>query len=258
MSQEEFDTSELAWIAYKVFYETDFKIRTESNSRRNCKLYVENVEINLSGDTDFNFGQGWSHSRLRKYEGYLHQVPNDYRALYQKQLRKCQVLYKTIVNLSLMPQTGSLQLVKSGLGNDRFDTYIWALNSYYEGETSLLFNRASFQNTAVLKSFFEKFKSDNEDVDSIHIYCEKIYGIPIHSQIVDELILSGKEAIDSPERVIAYMQLAYKFWQHKLNYLRNMFESNRKKLSNEDKIGLIEKEINKIQEILDGWFEQTC
>jgi len=256
MKQGEFDTSELAWIAYKILYGKDLKIGTDSNGRKNSKLCIKNVEINVSGDTDFNFGPGWSYSISRKYEGYLGEISNEYKTLYQNQLEKCKSLYKTIVNISLMPQTGNLQLVKSGLGNDRFDTFIWALNSYYEGETSLLFNKASFQNTEILKSFFEAFKTDNEDIDTIQEYCSKIYGIPIYSQMIDELILSGKEAIDSPERVITYMQLAYKFWQFKLVHLGEMLDMNISLLS-DDEIKTIRDEIKKIQKMLDGWFDYT-
>lgn len=250
-NKEEFDTSELAFIAYKIFYGTDEEIKTSKGRK-----FFELNKLNYSGETDFNFGPGWSHSISSKFKGYLGEISNSYKKYYENRLEKCKSLYKTIVNISLMPQTGNLQSSKKGLGNDRFDTYIWALNSYYEGETSLLFNNASFQNMELLKKHFELFRTDNDDIDSIHIYCSRIYGIPKDSQLVDELILSGKEAIDSPEKVIEYMNLAYKFWGFKLKHIQDMLVKN-KKLLPKDKEKIINNEVKKAQEILNGWFDKT-
>lgn len=206
---EEFDTSDLAWLAYKFFYGQDFEIETVR--RKHVKF--KNPEVDISGDTDFNFGPGWSHSIAHKYEKYLEHASNGYKSLYKNQLSICKDLYKSILNVSLMPQTGNLQGAKKGIGNDRFDTYIWALNSFYKGETSLLFNYASFDNTESLKQYFDLFRKNTP----IYNYCNIIYGID--RNLVDDLILSGKNAIDSPERVVAYMQLAYRFWNQKFGKL---------------------------------------
>ncbi len=79
----------------------------------------------------------------KKYEGYLGEVLSEYEKLYNIQLQRCVKLYKSVLNISLMPQTGNLQITKKGIGNDRVDTFIWALDSYYNDETSLLFNNSS-------------------------------------------------------------------------------------------------------------------
>lgn len=79
----------------------------------------------MSGDTDFNFGAGWSHSIYAKFEKYLGNTPQDYTTLYKRQLEKCEYISKSILNVSLMPQTGNLQAAKKGIGNDRLDTFIW-------------------------------------------------------------------------------------------------------------------------------------
>lgn len=249
MEKEEFDTSDLAWMTYELFYGEIFNIITDSSGRKTSMLHIGDEDIAVSGDTDFNFGPGWSNSIFNKFKGYLSEIPDDFKKQYNSRLEKCKLLYKTIVNISLMPQSGNLQLVKSGVGNDRFDTYIWALNSYYEGETSLLFNRATFQNTKTLKNYIDEFK--NYPGDPIQQYCHKIYGIPIGSQLVDELILSGKEAIDSPERVIDYMNLAYKFWRQKLRYIKPLVE----KESPLKKENPLKEEIKKVEKILNSWFE---
>lgn len=247
MKKEEFDTSDLAWETYELFYGKNFNIITDSSGRKTSRLHIGGMDIAVSGDTDFNFGPGWSNSIFNKFKGYLGEIPDDFQNQYNSRLEKCKLLYKTIVNISLMPQSGNLQLVKSGVGNDRFDTYIWALNSYYEGETSLLFNRATFQNTEILKKYIDGFKTGTGD--PIRQYCHKIYGIPIGSQLVDELISSGKEAIDSPIRVIDYMNLAYKFWQQKSRYIKSLFNPL------VEKENPLKKEIEEVDNILDRWFE---
>ena len=78
-------------------------------------------------------------------------MPSEYEDLYNTQLSRCVKLYKSVLNISFMPQTGNLQSAKKGIGNDRLDTFIWALNSYYIDETSLLFNNSTFNNTSYLK-----------------------------------------------------------------------------------------------------------
>lgn len=162
MDNEEFDTSDLAWLVYKIFYGVDFKIE-EAKDRQYIEFVFENKKINMSGDTDFNFGQGWAHSISSKFEKYLGTVSKEYYFLYKTQLKICKKMYKSILNISLMPQTGNLQSVKKGIGNDRLDTFIWALDSYYKGETSLLFNYSSFENTSYLKDYLDLFKIDGSE-----------------------------------------------------------------------------------------------
>jgi len=143
---EEFDTSNLAWIFYKLFYGIDKDV-AENKIRNYVEIDFGNRTIDMSGDTDYNFGMGWSHSIREKYENYLGKVPSEYEKLYNTRLGRCVKLYKSVLNISLMPQTGNLQSIKKGIGNDRLDTFIWALDSYYMDETSLLFNNSSFNNT---------------------------------------------------------------------------------------------------------------
>ena len=247
----EFDTSYLAWILYRIFYGNDKTVKN-NKGRSYVEIDFGNKTINMSGDTDYNFGPGWSHSIRKKYEDYLGQVPPKYVELYNTQLRRCVKLYKSILNISFMPQTGNLQIAKKGIGNDRLDTYIWALNSYYIGETSLLFNNSTFNNTSYLKEYLDLFRTEQKE-ESIYNYCYKIYGIESH-ELVDELIEYGKEAIDSPEKVIAYMYRAYRFWRQKLIHIKKMMECNKNILTDEEKMMLVplveeaEKELNK-------WFE---
>lgn len=250
MLTEEFDTSDLAWVLYKIFYGGYNKVECK-NGRRYIEINIDNKIINMSGDTDYNFGSGWSHSIRNKYENYLSGIsPEDNKLLYKTQLQSCENLYKSILNISLMPQTGNLQSVKKGIGNDRLDTFIWALNSYYIGETSLLFNHSSFHNTLYLKEYLEFFRTDKKDED-IYNYCLKIYGIKNY-KLVDELIKFGKEAIDSSEKVIAYMNLAYRFWCQKLEYIKEMMKCNKNNISYEEN-KIISQAVKSVENELDKW-----
>ena len=148
------------------------------------------------------------------------EVLSEYEKLYNIELQRCVKLYKSVLNISLMPQTGNLQITKKGIGNDRVDTFIWALDSYYNDETSLLFNNSSFNNTSYLKEYLDLFRTDQKE-ETIYNYCYKIYGIESH-ELVDELIMHGKEAIDSPEKVITYMNCAYRFWCQKLTFIKKL------------------------------------
>lgn len=157
---EEFDTSDLAWILYKLFYGIDNdKTIVKNKERSYMEIVFGNKSINMSGDTDYNFGPGWAYSIRKKYEGYLGEIPSEYEKLYNIQLQRCVKLYKSVLNISLMPQTGNLQITKKGIGNDRVDTFIWALDSYYNDETSLLFNNSSFNNTSYLKEYLDLFRT---------------------------------------------------------------------------------------------------
>lgn len=248
---EEFDTSYLAWIIYKVFYGID-KTVEENKGRSYVEIAFGNNVIKMSGDTDYNFGPGWSHSIRKKYEDYLEKVSSKYEKLYSTQLRRCEKLYKSILNISFMPQTGNLQSAKKGIGNDRLDTFIWALNSYYIDETSLLFNNSSFNNTLYLKQYLDLFKTVEKE-ETIYNYCLKIYGIESRG-LVDELIEYGKEAIDSPEKVIAYMNRAYRFWCQKLSHIKKMMECNKNILTEEEQEKII-KAVQEAENVLDEWFE---
>ena len=78
---EEFDTSDLAWILYKLFYGIDNdKTIVKNKERSYMEIVFGNKSINMSGDTDYNFGPGWTYS-IRKnmkaiWEKYYQNMKN--------------------------------------------------------------------------------------------------------------------------------------------------------------------------------------
>lgn len=145
---------------------------------------------------------------------------------------------------------------KQKLPSSRFydvvDPFIWALNSYYIDETSLLFNNSTFNNTSYLKEYLDLFKMEQKE-ETIYNYCYKIYGIESH-ELVDELIMHGKEAIDSPEKVIAYMNRAYRFWCQKLVYIKKRMECNIDILTDNEQT-IILQSVEDVENELNKWFE---
>lgn len=218
----EFDTSNEAWEVYKLLYEVNFPdgIELKQNKRRRFieeRITVNNrtsaKPINFSGDTDFNYTKGFAHSRLTAYRKYLKdgRIPGKYAKIYSNNLTIFEELTYSIVNVSLIPQNGNMQAIKQGVGNDRLDTFIWALDEYYNKTSNVLFNHSSANNMPVLKEYLAMYQD-------VYEYCATVYHI--NESLVDELIESGKRAVDSPERVIEFMNLTYRFWTQKAKFLR--------------------------------------
>lgn len=217
----EFDTSNEAWEVYKLLYEVNFhdRIELKQNKRRFIEeRFIVNKRtstklINFSGDTDFNFTKGFAHSRLTAYRKYIKdgKIPDKYAKIYSNNLTIFEELTYSIVNVSLIPQNGNLQAIKQGVGNDRLDTFIWALDEYYNETSNVLFNHSSANNMPVLKEYLAMYQD-------VYEYCATVYHINV--SLVDDLIESGKRAVDSPERVIEFMNLTYRFWTQKAKFLR--------------------------------------
>lgn len=218
----EFDTSNEAWEVYKLLYEVNFPDGTELKQNKRRRFIEERITvnnrtsakpINFSGDTDFNYTKGFAHSRLTAYRKYLKdgKVPGKYAKIYSNNLTIFEELTYSIVNVSLIPQNGNMQAIKQGVGNDRLDTFIWALDEYYNKTSNVLFNHSSANNMPVLKEYLAMYQD-------VYEYCATVYHI--NESLVDELIESGKRAVDSPERVIEFMNLTYRFWTQKAKFLR--------------------------------------
>lgn len=218
---EEFDSSPIAWEIYKLMYAANFTKAFEKSYK--TRKYITNSFIyngkstnsmKFSGETDFNFGSGWAHTKYEKYGKLITQatIPQEYKTMYSNHLKICSELYKSIVNISIMPQTGNLQSTKKGIGNDRIDVFIWALDGYYNKNSNILTNYCSYENMDILKIYLDIF-------GDVYSYCDAIYHI--NESLVDDLVISGKESIDSVERMISYMNLALRFWRQKITFLKN-------------------------------------
>lgn len=244
---KEFDDSNIAWETYEIMYKENFSdwiIDTEK-SRKNiaADFMVGNRTIkgiNWGGETDFNFTKGFAHSRLESFRKSItdkYIEVDDYCDMYNNNLRICEEMTHSIANISLQAKTGNFQGVKQGIGNDRVDTFVWALDEYYNNNSNLMMNYSSFDNMESIKELLSLF-------DSAETYCKEIYHI--NESLVDALIESGKVAINTTERTIAYMNLAIRFWRQKLMFLRGYEELNTHKV--------LVKEIERLENCMDGLF----
>ena len=109
----------------------------------------ENDYIHLSGETAFNFKQ----MHYKRYKKFLEENDD-----YVLKLHLCKQSTYTPANISLLPQTGDLQNVKKGIGSDRLDTFVWALNAYYSNDVCLLLNHSTQENISRLKSYLSSYK----------------------------------------------------------------------------------------------------
>ena len=223
LEKVEFDVTEEAWEVYQLLYQDNIDFESPDNEGivfpEKKRSYIETEfktergkgsKINFSGETDFNF----------KNNGNVTlSVMNRYRLFCEKaDKEKCNKLQETlnelmysVLNVSLMPQTGSMQAVKKGIGNDRPDTFVWALDAYYKDDVQLLLNFATANNTESLKEYLSLFQNAGE-------YCGLIYHIK-DDKLVSDLIESGKKPIDSAERAAEYIRLAFRFWSQKVEFL---------------------------------------
>lgn len=222
---KEFDVSNIAWETYQLMYAENLPKNFEPIEKKR-KYISENFKyntiisekINLSGDIDFNFTRGFAHSRLECYEKIIENSNNCEVEMYSHKLDLLKDLTYSVVNISLMSQTGNLQSVKQGMGNDRIDTFIWAVDQYYKGDSTLLLNYSSYENIVPLKSYLSIFAGDC----GVYNYCKTMYHI--NESLVDKMIDSGKQAIDTFDRVIYFMDLAFEFWHQKLSFLSHQVE----------------------------------
>lgn len=214
--EQEYDVTRSSWDIYRCMYKDHLHICPDSIIKKGTqRAYIKSSfifngkkseELAFSGETDFNFSRtkifGYGRSRYEHFKKLLGKTD----VYHIHMLDTCCDKFHSQENISLMPKTGSLQLVKKCIGNDRLDVFVWCLNEYYQHRSSLIYNFCSYENLNALKSFLELFQN-------IHEYCKVIYCID--SKLTDDLVDSGRKPIDSAKRAIEYMELAHAFWRQK-------------------------------------------
>ena len=147
------------------------------------------------------------------------------------------------MNISIMPKTGGLNIIKKSLGNDRFDTFAYFINQYYEGFKTPIINAGSLTmgigNRLFLEKFLDSYKTAGE-------FFEDIYGID--ETFVSELIESGKSLITNKKEYCDYIKLAHKYWCYRLNHekMTNLLD-DQKIIQYKDHLNTILKEIKVLE-----------
>jgi hypothetical protein len=214
------DSNQEVWNdLYKKIYIEDnliaqrFDILNNESKRKRFIAYdKQDRGYFVGGETDFNFSKKIGQHRLSKYKIYQTILEKNNDEEKKKEslayLEKCSIMTNNMVNFSLMLSQGSMQSLKGTISNDRFDLYLFLVDEYLRGHNELIFGHCAYKYMNYMKNFFALFNQN------VYEFCKQIYFI-YDENLVYDLINSGKKMMDSPERVMEYMNLAIRYWREK-------------------------------------------
>lgn len=175
--------------------------------------------IDISGDIVFNFSEKGlrGQSRYEILKKYINEISDsDLKEIYIHRLDYCKEHHHSKENCALIPKQGNLQNAKQGIGNDRGDTFIWALDEYFENNVEILLNFATYEHKKILINYLETLRLPGKH-QSVYHYCELFFNIT-DTRFINELIVFGSKTIDSEFRARKYIDLALNFWKKRSNY----------------------------------------
>ena len=215
-----------AWDFYNIIYNNQqnnsFNL-IMSNSSAELFLTTINDNIIFNGDVIFNFSD--THKRLNKYLSYISD------STLQKKYRNKLESINPLLNISLLISSGDLQGSKQGIGFDRGDTFLWALDQYFNDISEIILNHATWQMSLYPREFLDYIKttSNCNPHDVIFYYCSIFYNLEINisnKELIRDLIHSGSRAIDNEHAAIRYIELALRFWNARRNSINNYTNLN--------------------------------
>ena len=208
------DVDEVAWDFYLKYYgESLYKDEEEIFHFSNK---VESIEVN--GDVSFNIDSTVFNKGTKLYESILKETN-----VSEELKDSLSVMRYSPMNISILPQAGGLNNTKQSLGNDRFDTFAYFMNQYYEGIKVPIINAGApsmyIENRLELQNFLDSYNTAGE-------FFADIYGID--ETFVRELIESGKYLITNKKEYCDYIKLACKYWKSRLeqNKIKNYLSSS--------------------------------
>ena len=203
------DSSDDAFNFYESVYAGLVPMGYSRKYKREIASYpLGNKSFIVSGDVCFNIKLG----NQRDCMGSL--IP--------KGIQVPMIIDKYIhsaLNISILPVEGNLNGIKKGIGDDRMDTFIWALDHYYKGENeAIILNNGNYPqlkmvNRLTVKEFLAGYNGVNQ-------FCKKIYGIT--PKIVKTMSDSGSNSITTLKKLKEYVLLAIDFWRARAAYYRNI------------------------------------
>lgn len=228
---EEYDSSKDMWSFYDKIYDNIF-LNIEKSSlefvyyKKYVRYYKTIENIKYGGEIDFNFSAEGKKSKFKNFNTIVEKdeacIDDSIKEKIYKLLKMIKKHHHSIENVSLMPSNGNMQFTKQSIGNDRFDVMAFAIDEYCKGNTSLLLAHCSPEYLKTLKRYMNDICYDKEQEKLVSkFYFEKIYNIRDDLGLINSIIESGKKAIDSAERVLEYMDLAYRVWICRLGHYYN-------------------------------------
>lgn len=249
--EEEYDSSREMWTFYDKVYQSVFSTINEvSMTTENYVRYYKKLnDITFAGEVDFNFSKDGKNSKV----GYLNETVNndplfcDNKEKSEEEKLKKEILdlieaaskhHHSVENVSMMASTGKMQITKQNIGNDRFDVFVYAIDEYCKGNTAWLLAHCTPENKAALCKFLEMICSKDGKLCSDEYY-SKIYKIT-DKTLIDDLKRSGKLSIDSAQRVLEYVSLAYRVWIHRAKHYEKKYKTKYEELNGFSSEKLIE------------------
>ena len=235
MSKLQNDCDEVAWDFYKKYYG---KCLFYDATQNEYVVKVKSTEIYVNGDVCFN--TKLKYKTRYSLLGSLIKESSQFKDMNQL----LSELRYSPMNISILPKTGGLNIIKKNFADDRLDSFIWLLNQYYRGVTAPIVNRGTvnscISNQLLLKCFLDKFKSEKE-------FCLFFYGLE-DEKFVSKLIGSGQRAICNISDLYQFLKLAIEFWTIRLSVLekRNILVDDQCAFYKE-KLAACEKMIGKLK-----------
>lgn len=122
---------------------------------------------------------------------------------------------RTILNYSILPKAGGMNIAKRNLGNDRFDTYIYALSKYYVGEDALILNTGALRRKISMCKELDNLLQ-GPGFETVYNFFAQIYGFS-DPLLVNSMIKSGSKAIMTEKNLGNYLKLAVVFWNKRFD-----------------------------------------
>lgn len=218
-SHYEFNSAESAWDFYLKYYgEFLFK-----NEEEKFIFKHGSRKIQVNGDVTFNIDPAFFKPKLFKKIEKLYESTLSDTEVSEELKSSLKVMRYSPMNINILPKTGGLNNIKQSLGNDRFDTFAYFMNQYYEGIKVPIINAGApnmcIENRLELKDFLDSYNTAGE-------FFADIYGID--ETFVHELIESGKSLITNKKEYCDYMKLACKYWKSRLeqNKIKNYISTS--------------------------------
>lgn len=238
--EEEYDSSREMWTFYNKVYQSVFSTINEASmtTENYVRYYKELDEIKFGGEVDFNFSYKGKNNKIKYLETVVskdEKIQNEQKKSIIKLIDNLKIRHHSEENVSIMPSNGNLQFTKQNIGNDRFDVMVYAIDEYCNGNTALLFAHCTADNQKILRDSIKKLCFDSErNLLCSGLYYKKIYHIE-EEKLIENIIDSGKKAIDSAQRVLEYIMLAYRVWICRSNQYKDLDGYDCKRLNELEK-----------------------
>lgn len=285
--KDEQDSTRRTFYFYEIVYNSiigKFKYDITDSYRRCIRYsYDKPKSILLGGDVIFNFKEKkcrpfiqFQRKNIVKNSAYSAEIRKEFENIkvdgffeiakeYEKELEPldkekinqliiCRLLTHSLINYSLMPITGALNITKQNYGNDRFDKFVYMINCFYE-EMDKSLTDFSQDNGEELLKFLDSFGNNNEGFGK---YMSFFYQFEYKQNLgnfdaglVDDFLESRKMSFHENYNTLNYLKLAFRFWSYRLKKI-----SVPDLESNDYKIKSIIDEIKWTKELLDEWCKQ--